>query len=142
MVIQDIPHIEWIVFQKNTEPQIFVIQSHNASHHHYDLRLEIGRVLKSFALPKTPPTEPGIKRLAIRTEDHSIEYADFEGEIPERHYGAGTVTIWDKGGLVVEELREDEKILFELSGSKMQLFPPDHYDRVESALVIWTRIGT
>jgi len=101
-------------------PQIFVIQEHDASHHHYDLRLEIDGVLKSFAIPKTPPTEPGIKRLAIRTQDHSLEYADFEGEIPEGHYGAGTVTIWDKGGLVVEELREDEKILFELSGSKMQ----------------------
>jgi len=55
--------------------------------------------LKSFALPKTPPTEPGIKRLAIQTKDHSIEYADFEGEIPEGHYGAGTVTIWDRAGL-------------------------------------------
>ena len=63
-------------------PQIFVIQSHNVSHHHYDLRLEIDGALKSFALPKTPPTEPGIKRLAIQTEDH-IEYADFEGEIPQ-----------------------------------------------------------
>ena len=100
--------------------QIFVLQEHNASHHHYDLRLEIDGVLKSFALPKTPPTESGIKRLAIQTEDHALEYADFEGEIPKGHYGAGTVTIWDRGRLVVEDFRENEKILFELSGDKMQ----------------------
>ena len=101
-------------------PQIFVLQEHNASHHHYDLRREIDGVLKSFALPKTPPTEHGIKRLAIQTEDHTLEYADFEGEIPQGHYGAGTVTIWDRGELVVEDFRENEKILFELCGNKMQ----------------------
>ncbi len=101
-------------------PQTFTIQSHNVSHHYYDLRLEIAPLLKSFALPKTPPTESGIKRLAIQTEDHTLQYADFEGEIPQGHYGAGTVTIWDRGGFVVEDLRENEKILFELSGDKMQ----------------------
>ena len=69
---------------------------------------------------KTPPTEPGIKRLVIQTEDHALEYADFEGEIPQGQYGARTVTIWDRGGLVVEDLRENEKMLFELSGNKMQ----------------------
>ena len=68
---------------------------------------------------KTPPTEPGIKRLVIQTEDHALEYADFEGEIPQGQYGARTVTIWDRGGLVVEDLRENEKMLFELSSNKM-----------------------
>ena len=86
-------------------PQIFVLQEHNASHYHYDLRLEIDGVLRSFALPKTPPTESGIKRLAIQTEDHALEYADIEGELPQGHYGTGTVMIWDKGGLVFEDLR-------------------------------------
>jgi DNA ligase D-like protein (predicted 3'-phosphoesterase) len=71
-------------------------------------------------LSKTPPTESGIKRLAIQTEDHALEYANFEGEIPQGQYGAGTVTIWDRGGLVVEDFRENKKILFELSGNKMQ----------------------
>jgi DNA ligase D-like protein (predicted 3'-phosphoesterase) len=71
-------------------------------------------------LPKTPPTEHEIKRLAIQTEDHALEYADIEGEIPQGHYGAGTVTIWDRGELVVEDFRENEKTLFELSGSKLQ----------------------
>ncbi|MBC2697786.1 MAG: hypothetical protein HF974_05455 [ANME-2 cluster archaeon] len=59
------------------------MQSHSASHHHYNLRLEIDGILKSFAIPKTPPTESGIKRLAIQTKDHPLKYADFEGEIPK-----------------------------------------------------------
>jgi DNA ligase D-like protein (predicted 3'-phosphoesterase) len=86
---------------------------------HYTPKLEINGVLKSSSQPKTPPTEPDIKRLAIQTKDHTLEYADFEWEIPKGHYGAGTVTIWDRGGLVVEDLRENEKILFEQSGNKM-----------------------
>jgi DNA ligase D-like protein (predicted 3'-phosphoesterase) len=108
----------------------FVIQKHDASTLHYDVRLVIGDALVSWSVPKGPSTDPSEKRLAQRTEDHPLRYADFEGAIPEGQYGAGTVLVWDRGpyrnlraekdGASIRDSLDDGKVEVWLDGEKLQ----------------------
>ncbi len=97
----------------------FVVQRHQSSHLHYDFRLEMEGVLKSWAVPKGPPSEPGERRLAVQVEDHPVDYITFSGTIPEGQYGAGTVEIWDMGDFSLDK-QTDNEIEFVLKGQKLQ----------------------
>jgi bifunctional non-homologous end joining protein LigD len=122
-------------FAKTAEPRgrklkgagdSFVVQKHDASHLHWDFRLEMDGVLKSWAVPKGPSLDPGEKRLAMRTEDHPLDYGGFEGTIPAGEYGGGTVMLWDRGRWIPEPGKDPRKTIeeghlhFTLEGERMK----------------------
>ncbi len=98
---------------------VFVVQKHYASHLHWDFRLELDGVLKSWAVPKEPVSDSAVKRLAVQVEDHDLGYASFEGVIPESQYGAGRVEIWDSGTFDLEH-RSKDKLVFHLHGKRLK----------------------
>ena len=112
------------VAPSGTGPRTFVVQQHQASHLHWDVRLEIDGVLRSWAVPRGPSPNPADKRFAALVEDHPLDYADFEGRIPEGNYGAGYVIVWDRGTYIELEPFdagfEKGKLLFELRGHKLR----------------------
>ncbi len=119
------PQGEEVSPRKTCGPFVYVVQKHRASQLHYDFRLEWGGVLLSWAVPKGPSLDPQVKRLAMATEDHPIEYAKFEGVIPEGEYGGGTVMLWDEGTWEPEQeyvaaaLRNGD-LKFTLHGTKLK----------------------
>ena len=111
--------------QKADESLVYVVQKHMSSHLHYDFRLEWRGLLLSWVVPKGPSLNPAVRRLAMQTEDHPVEYADFEGVIPAGQYGSGTVMLWDRGTWQPENADVDAslqkgEIKFTLRGKKLQ----------------------
>lgn len=118
---------------------IFVVHKHFARNLHWDLRLEMNGALASWAVPKEPPIEKGIKRLAIQVEDHPLQYAKFHGVIPEGNYGAGKVEIWDNGNYELK-YQDEKKIEFILHGKKLN----GHYVLIKTGYVkngwLWFKV--
>ena len=140
-------------FSKTLEPKgkvkisnkslIFVVHKHHASHLHWDLRLEMDGVLKSWAVPKEPPITKDIKRLAVQVEAHPLEYAKFKGVIPEGNYGAGKVEIWDNGKYELKN-KSANKIEFELNGKKLNgnyILIKTHYGSKPGKSWLWFKIS-
>lgn len=124
--------------KKTDDELIFVIQRHAASRLHYDFRLEMDGVLKSWAVPKGPSLDPADKRLAMMVEDHPYDYKDFEGRIPEGNYGAGQVEIWDSGTyepLEESDLAPDKEMQKELASGSIKILMKGKKLKGEFALV-------
>src|SRR6476619_3963406 len=118
---------------------IFVVQRHDARRLHYDFRLERAGALASWAVPKGVPLEPGEQHLAVHVEDHPIEYAKFEGEIPKGNYGAGTVEIWDSGTYELVEEKRNGGLTVRLHGERLNgvwALIPAHLDGKEENWLI------